>query len=100
MIGNAIGNVAPDAELVEVIILPTQGDLKDPVQAVEADGERHLDAPANRGLHLVERDCKPSNLVGTGYAARLAEGRDKFQGKRSAIRLIGCSASRPSMSRR
>ena len=99
-IGDAIGDVAPDAELVEVIILPAHDDLKDPVQAVEADGERHLDAPANRRLHLVERDGKPGNLVGADHAARVAERRGKFQGKRAAMRLIGWSAIRSSTSRR
>jgi hypothetical protein len=79
-IGNTVGDVAADAELVEVTILPAHDDLKDPVQAVEADGQRHLHAPANRRLDRVEGDGEPGNLVGAGHGTRLAEYVDEFQG--------------------
>jgi hypothetical protein len=90
-IGNAVGDVAPDAELVEVIIFPAHDDLKDLVQAVEADRQRHLDTPAHRRFHVVESDRKPRDLI-SGHAARVAERGDKFQGNRPAMRLIGNSA--------
>src|SRR3954471_1808296 len=98
-VGLAIGDVAPDAELVEVIIFPAHDDLKDLMQAVEADRQRHLDVPAHWRLHLVKSDRKPRDLV-SSHAARVAERGDKFQGSRSAMRLIGWSAIRLNTSRK
>ena len=37
------------------------------------DGKLNLDAPTDGWLHLLERDGKSGDLLGTGHAARLAD---------------------------
>lgn len=76
-VGNAVGDAAADAELVEVIVLPAHDDLEHPVQSVEADVERHLDAPTYGRFDLSECDRETGNLSGIAHAARLAEARER-----------------------
>ena len=54
-IGNAIDDIASDAELVQMIALPAHNDLNDAMELVETDGKLNLNAPTNGWLHLVER---------------------------------------------
>src|SRR5712671_2444631 len=88
-IGNAIDDIASDAELVQMIVLPAHHDLNDAMQLVETDGKLNLDAPTDGWLHLVERDGKSGDLLGTGHAARLADRQGRFQGRNSSTRLVG-----------
>ncbi len=84
-----------------MIVLPAHDNLKDAVQPVEADRQRHLDTPAHRRLNIVEGYRKPGDLILSRHLATVAEPRDEFQGKRSAMRLIGWpSAMLASVSRR
>ena len=87
-IGNAIDDIASDAELVQMIALPAHHDLNDAMQLVETDGKLNLDAPTDEWLHLIERDGKSGDLLGTGHAARLADRQGRFQGRNASTRLV------------
>jgi hypothetical protein len=61
------------------------------MQLVETDGELNLDAPTDGWLHLIERDGKSGDLLGTGHAARLADRQGRFHAE---MRRCGWSGAR------
>ena len=82
---NAPSHVA-GTQLVEMAVAPAHRGLDCQMQAVEPDGERHLDPAQHHRLDIVERDLETGNGVGT-HAARL---RRPF----SAAQRHGSSAAR------
>ena len=89
----------PGPDLVKVAVGPAHGRLQHQVQAVEADGERHLDPAPHRGLHVVKGD-KQAGDAGGGHAARLRRSisRAQFHGSSSCSRDAGWPAIRRSTS--
>ena len=61
-------------------VRPAQGGLKHQVQSVETKIERHLEAPEDSRLHIVESDLEAGDGGDIRHAASVAGVRVQFQG--------------------
>lgn len=86
------------AELEQVIIVKRHGRLNDVVQGLERCRQRHLGAPPDGGLPVIELDPDAGDAMGVAHAASLADCAFQFHGRRSGSRLCGVSAMRASTS--
>lgn len=61
LVRNAPARIA-DAELKEVAVGPAHCRLDDSVQMIEADRKRHIEAPHDERVHVLERDLQADNV--------------------------------------
>src|SRR5690606_32543149 len=84
------------AELEQVIIVERHGRLDDVVQGLERCRQRHLGAPPDGWLPVIELDPDAGDAIGVAHAANLADCAFQFHGRSSASLLCGVSAMRAS----
>src|SRR3982751_4184725 len=77
---------------------PAQRGLQDQVQTVEAYIERHLQAPHDSRLDIVESDLQARDRWGGCHAASLTARLVQFQGSNASRSRMGCSLMRASTS--
>src|SRR5690606_25278676 len=86
------------SELEQVIVVEWHGRLDDVVQGLERCRQRHLGAPPDGGLPVIELDPDAGDAIGVAHAANLADCAFQLHSKSSTRRLCGVSATRSSTS--